>query len=189
AFGCFERLLRRVVDDVDIKVGGAVADAQVATMQALQATFNNVMTHRCRWHRQQAIAKADKLNNIDRAQAKSIGEMLERSGDPLVHEGILKSALADTKTFSARLRKYLETSSEECFGMCYLLPVWYDEAREPHLLTMSLDNNVSESFNAVVKRKLGRRMASGYEVYSHVLEISTILDAYLERGTFTKYDT
>ncbi|KAF4648323.1 hypothetical protein FOZ61_002865 [Perkinsus olseni] len=130
AFGCFERLLRRVVGDVDIKVGGAVADAQVATMQALQATFNNVMTHRCRWHRQQAIAKADKLNNIDRAQAKSIGEMLERSGDPLVHEGILKSALADTKTFSARLRKYLETSSEERFANHSMLSLNESSAAE-----------------------------------------------------------
>ncbi|EER16342.1 hypothetical protein Pmar_PMAR029474 [Perkinsus marinus ATCC 50983] len=189
AFGCFKNLLQRIVADLDIKIGGAVVDADVAAVQALRDTFGNIMVHRCRWHREQSIAKADKLTAVDRAQAKSIGEMLERSGDPMVHKGILKCALADTKTFSTRLRKYLQTSSEERFGTCYLSPVWYDDVRQPHLLTMSLDNNISESFNAVVKRKLGRRMASGYEVYTHFLEISTILDAYLERGTFTKYDT
>ncbi|KAF4648976.1 hypothetical protein FOZ61_001944, partial [Perkinsus olseni] len=56
------------------------------------------------------------------------------------------------------------------------------------MLTMALDNNSSEAFNAVVKRKLGRRMGTGHEVYSHFLETSTILDALLTRGTFCKYD-
>lgn len=164
AFDCFNRLLHRVADDVNVKVGGAVVDADIAAVQALHDIYGAIHVHRCRWHREQSIAKADKLTAVDRAQAKSIGAMLERSGGSLVYRGVLKTALADTRAFFPRLRKYLEVSSEERFGIPYRVPVWHDEAMRPFLLTMALDNNVNESFNAVVKRKLGRRLASGHEV-------------------------
>ncbi|KAF4681319.1 hypothetical protein FOZ60_012259 [Perkinsus olseni] len=189
AFECFQALLQRVACNTEVKVGGAVVDSDVAAIQALRETFGDrIAVHRCRWHRHQSISKAEKLTALDRTQAKFVGSMLERAGDPIIYKGVLKSALADTKTFSARLRKYLETSAEERFGIPYLLPVWYDDNGKPFMLTMALDNNISEAFNAVVKRKLGRRMGTGHEVYSHFLETSTILDALLTRGTFGKYD-